>query len=227
MSGTVAATTYLDLITAEHVGQPNFTATVSTSVQPFVDVQNMLLSMPGLYDFDNAVGTQLDADGLWIGLSRFVDTPLTGVYFAWDTPGLGWDQGYWQGEFDPSQGVTVLNDPTYLIALRAKIAANNWDGTISGAASALENLFNNTETPGTLLFIEDGQDMTMTFGIAGDIPPTIISALLTNGGIPLVPAGINADFIETSVNGSAIFGFDVGNEYVSGWDVGAWGLELT
>ena len=108
---------YEDLIVPEHQGQPNFTATVDLSCQPYVDEQNLLANYDLLFDLDVAVGAQLDAVGVRIGRSRQVTTPLTGVYFAWDTAGLGWDQGYWQGEFDPSTGVTSLDDATYRLLL--------------------------------------------------------------------------------------------------------------
>ncbi|MCZ5716426.1 hypothetical protein O5585_27680, partial [Escherichia coli] len=29
--------------------------------------------------------------------SRVVSQPISGVYFSWDTDGLGYDQGVWQG----------------------------------------------------------------------------------------------------------------------------------
>ena len=215
---------YEDLIVPEHQGQPNFTATVDLSCQPYVDEQNLLANYDLLFDLDVAVGAQLDAVGVRIGRSRQVTTPLTGVYFAWDTAGLGWDQGYWQGEFDPSTGVTSLDDATYRLLLRAIIITNTWNGTVNGAAPALAVLFNNTTTPGTLIFIYNGMNMTETIGITGQQPPVIFQALLATGEIPLVPAGVLVNYVMISNPTGAIFGFDNENAYIAGWDVGSWGI---
>ncbi len=217
---------YVSLVTSEHNQQPNFIATISTTVQPFVDIQNTLLVMPSGYDVVTATGAQLDAVGLWVGLSRYVDTPLANTYFSWDVTGVGWDQGYWQGPFDPSQGVVRLSDGVYRFALYAKIAANSWNGTIAGAASALANIFNATETPGALLYIEDRQDMSMLYGVAGAIPGNIYLALLTEGYIPLVPGGIAVTYMQTTKSGSPCFGLDASGAYVAGLDQGAWAQNI-
>jgi uncharacterized protein DUF2612 len=222
MSETVSTQTYLDLITNEHEGQPNFTATVSLSVQPFVDEQNVLLAMPGEYDLDVAAGAQLDAVGLWVGVSRFVSTPLANVYFTWGSASLGWGLGTWKGPYDPSTGLVELDDSTYRLLITTRIAANEWDGTVAGAAAALATLFNETTTPGTLLFIEDNFNMTMTFAVAGQLPPAVFLALLANGEIPLVPVGVSANYVVTSESGSPCFGWGESNEYVAGWGTGAW-----
>jgi hypothetical protein len=180
-----------------------------------------------IYDLDVAVGVQLDAVGLWVGISRYVVEPLTGVYFSFDTAGLGWDQGVWMGPYDPDSGLVTLDDATYRLAIRTKIAANNWDGSMIGAYTALANLFNSTVTPGTILIIQDNQDMTMTIGLAGEIPPPVYQQLLANGGFPLVPATVGASYVVVSVNDTPLFGFDVENASVSGFDVGAWGTPIT
>jgi hypothetical protein len=220
MSETV--TTYLDLIAPEHNQQPNFTATVSLSVKPFVDGQNVLYGLPELYDLDVAVASQLDAVGLWVGLSRYVPIPLVGVYFTWGSSTLGWDYGVWKGPFDPFDGLVALPDEIYRLVLRTRIAANNWDGTVASAAAALTDLFNGTTTPGTLLFIQNNQNMTIVVGISGQIPAPVFSTLLSNGSFPFRTAGVQASYVQTSVNNTPCFGFGVENDYISGWSVGAW-----
>lgn len=224
--GQTPIATYQALITEEHRSAVDFVATVVASVQPFVDIQNTLLGLSEDYDLDVAVGSQLDTVGIWVGVTRFVSVPLSNVYFSWDVPVLGWDLGVWQGPFDPSSGLVSLDDTTYRFVLRAKIAANDWDGTVPGAAAALANIFSDADTPGTLLFIEDNQNMSMTYGISGVIPPPIYQALLAGGSIPLVPGGIEVNYVVTSVSGTPCFGFDTDSAYVSGWDVGSWPEDL-
>ncbi len=58
---------YLDLITAYHRSRPNFTATVDAITAPFVDLQAFLQHLPLDFDIDDAIGAQLDIDGIWVG----------------------------------------------------------------------------------------------------------------------------------------------------------------
>ena len=219
----VDLTDYTGLITSEHNQRPKFMATVSALAQSMVDLQNVLGSLPGKFDLDAAEGDQLDSVGEWVGISRYVATPLTGVYFSFDTAGLGFDQGSWKGPCDPDSGITRLDDGTYRLVIRAKIGANHWDGTLGSSKAILDSIFSG----GTFVFIQDNQDMSMTIGIAGTIPSAVFLALLAHGIIRLKPEGVRVNYmIVTSSDGAPIFGFDVENNLVSGFDVGAWGKPL-
>jgi len=184
MSGDIAP--YLGLVASEHASQPNFIASLSALLQPIADEIEVLDSMPGLYDLDAAVGAQLDTVGLWVGLSRYVEVPITGVYFSFDISGLGFDQGVWFGPYDAGVGVQRLDDATYRLALNVQIAADNWDGTIAGAYAALTPLLDPYGT--TLTITGDVTLMTLAFG--GTAPPPIIKALFTGQYISLRPAGV-------------------------------------
>lgn len=224
MSVTIAD--YTSLITSEHNQQPAFVATVSLACQAYVDLQNVLLSLPGLYDLDVAAGVQLDAVGLWVGVSRFVPEPLTGVYFELDSDPLGLDRGYLEGPFDPPDGLVRLDDETYRVLLRARIIANHWHGKISDAMPALAELFIDSPTPDALIFIQDNMDMSMTFAIAGQSPGAAVLALLATNALGLKPTGVRVNYTQTSVYGAPIFGLDVENGYISGLDVGAFGIAI-
>lgn len=212
---------YTDLITSEHRDKAKFIATVSVILQPIVDQINLLGSMPTLFDLDTAVGSQLDAVGKWVGVSRRVSTPLTGVYFAFDFDGLGFDRGVWKGPFDPDTGIVSLDDEIYRLVLRAKIASNHWDGTPDSAAVILESL----APPGTLVFIEDNFDMSITIGVSGAQPTALYVALLKNGFLSLKPESVRINYRFSSLNDTSLFGFDMTNQYVSGFDVGSWGTD--
>lgn len=214
---------YTGLITSEHNQKPKFMAVVEALAGTMVDQQNLLASMPGKFDLDNAVGDQLDTIGIWVGISRDVPVPLIGIYFSFDTDGIGFDQGSWKGPFDPDAGLTRLDDDTYRLVIRAKIGANHWDGTLGASKSILDSIFGG----GTFVFIQDNQDMSMTVAIAGAIPSAVFLSLLKNGVIPLKPEGVRIDVVVvTTVDGAPIFGFDTENELVAGFDVGAWGTPL-
>ncbi|KVZ79915.1 DUF2612 domain-containing protein [Burkholderia ubonensis] len=211
---------YTALITSEHRDKPRFAAMVAAVVQPLVDQMNLLASMPGKFDLDVAVGDQLDTVGRWVGVSRRIRTPLTGIYFSFDTAGLGFDQGIWKGPFDPDTGLTLLDDDTYRLVIRAKIGANHWDGTLEQSAAILNSIFG----ADTHVFIEDHQDMSMTIGISGKVPSAVFLALLAGGYIPLKPEGVRVNYtIVTTVDSAPLFGFDMSGPYVAGFDAGAWG----
>ncbi|SPA44827.1 DUF2612 domain-containing protein [Cupriavidus taiwanensis] len=216
-------TDYTGLVTSEHNQRPKFMRVVAALAQPMVDLMNLLGGMPDKFDLDVAGGAQLDDVGRWVGIARRVATPLTGVYFSLDTAGVGFDQGNWKGPFDPDTGLTLLDDDTYRLVLRAKIGANHWDGTLESTAAILNSIFNGD----TYVFIQDNQDMSMTIGVAGKVPSAVFLALLEGGYIPLKPEGVRVNFvIVTSVDGEPIFGFDMDNNLVAGLDVGAWGTPL-
>lgn len=251
MSGDI--TPYTSLITSEHNVQPNFMATIAALVQPSADLQVVLNSIPGLYDLDAAVGVQLDTVGQWVGQSRNLKEPITGVYFSFDTTDLGFDQGTWLGPFDPTSGLVALPDDSYRILLYATIAANSWDGTVPSAYTIWGTLF---ASFGYEILIQDNQDMTMGIVLIGPTPNAITLALFTGGYLNLRPAGVLIEFYGVqSVQNTPVFGFDAalsayvvtsggeqvvtgggevvivggtgGGSSVAGFDLGAWFTYIT
>lgn len=221
-------TPYINLITSEHAGKPKFIATVTSSIRAIVDAAAAMQQTPGFYDLDAAVGAQEDVLGEWIGVDRNLAEPIDNVYFAWDTDGLGWDSGFWQGPLDPDSGIVRLPDDAYRVLLRARIAANNWDGTIPGAYAAWDDLFG-----GALqLLIQDFGNMTMAMGIlsnTGLIDP-ITLALLTSGKLDIRPATVQiTEYFTGSTPGQAVFAWDVDppTQSEAGWDTGVWSIQLT
>lgn len=213
---TVAS--YTNLITSEHADKPNFAAWVAALCQPFVDEQTVIDAMPAGYDLDSAVGSQLDTVGEWIGISRDLQIPLTGVYFSFDTDGLGFDEGTWLGPFDSTTALTVLPDDSYRTLLRAKIANNQWDGTIPSAYSFLNPILGEDN-----LVIQDNCDMSMLMGVIGNVAlNAVTTALLENGYLDVKPVGVRINaYISPSILGDPFFGFDLENTTISGFDAGA------
>lgn len=215
--------TYLNLITSEHRGKEKFEATVTAGVSPFSKLQAVMLGLPADFDIDTATGVQLDAVGVWIGRSRRIDTPLVGVYFAWDDlTSDGWESGIWKGPFDPGSGLVDLPDDSYRVLLKAKIAANSWDGTIPGAYAIWATVFTNSQ-----LVIQDNQDMSMVVGITGQPLSIVDQALLTNGYIPLKPEGVRIQYYAIAPAAGALFAWDTDEgTALAGWDAGQWAIEL-
>lgn len=213
---------YLDLITSAYQGKPNFTAVITADVSIPVQVQSLLAQMIPLFDLDLAVGQQLDVLGQWVGVSRNVKIPIANVYFSWDgsDPTVGWDSGSWQPFNAPSE-VTSLPDDAYRTLIRAKIAANHWDGTTDGAYAIWDAVF-----PTTTILIQDNQDMTYDLAVVGGLIDALTLALITGGYIPLKPEGVlvAAYYVSTDTNPS--FAWDVESTLLAGWDEGSWLKQL-
>jgi len=211
-------TDYIGLVTSEHAARPNFNAVLESILQPFVDNINMLQSLPNKFDLDVAQGVQLDVVGQWIGITRNLREPIVGVYFAFDTNDVGWDQGVWFDPFSPEEGIISLDDETYRILLYFKIAANIWDGGLLSAEEILQPIL--VTNPGTHFFIQDNLDMTISIGISGVSPSALTLALLTQGYFELRPAAV--DIAQVFLPPGPFFGFDNQNYNISGWDTGFW-----
>ncbi|MBH3360771.1 DUF2612 domain-containing protein [Pseudomonas guariconensis] len=210
---------YTGKITSEHSDKPKYMAMVQAVAACLLGAGDVSASLPEAFDLDSAIGAQLDVIGVWVGVTRNIPTPLTGVYFALDTAGLGFDEGAWQGPFDPDSGITVLDDETYRILIRARIGANRWDGTLEQSKGILDQVFSGE----TYVFIEDNQDMTITVGVAGKKPTALQLALLTGGYIPIKPQSVGVDYYIVTSQDGPMFGLDIDNQYVAGFDQGSWG----
>lgn len=220
-------TDYTELITSEHADKAKFMQMVTYMAQVFTDIQNTTISIPSLFDLDSAVGVQLDVIGLWVGLSRYVGAPISGIYFSFNTADVGWNQGNWKGPFDPTEGLVQLDDETYRLMLKSKIGANSWDGTLEQYQEIMQLIFAGT---GSYAFGVDYQDMSMEIVVAGDIPSALFQALLTRGYFPMKPVTVRIrGYTISTTPGAPVFAFNAapGSPYVGGWNVGGWGRYLT
>jgi hypothetical protein len=180
---------YTNLLTSEHSNRPRFRAMVEAVSQCFVDHQNMLLSLTQAFDLDTSVGAQLDADGRWIGLSRSILAPLDNVFFSFDDDANGFDAGIWYLPHQPTYGLTAFDDETYRLLLKAKIAANKYDGTLPSMVTILREIF----SPATVV-VTDNMDMTIDVTITGQPPSTLFKYLVLGGYMPIKPAGIQLSY---------------------------------
>jgi hypothetical protein len=209
---------YLDLVTSEYREKPNFIQVLSNNLAIPIRVQELMASMISLFDVEVAIGDQLDIIGKWVGVSRNVKIPIPNVYFSWDGVNdfLGWEFGTWQPANAPAS-VTVLPDDAYRILLKAKIAANQWDGTTEGAYTIWEAIFT-----GLNILIQDNQDMSYDLIIVGGTIDSLTAALLVGGYIPLKPEGVKVNNYYVPIDDGPAFGWDVESAYISGWDEGSW-----
>lgn len=207
---------FLALLASQHQNKPKLEAALSAAIEPVVENADLSATIPALFDLDLAVGDQLDKTGEWVGVTRYLQVPLTGVYFSFDTDGLGFDEGVWKGPTDPSTGLVALPDEAYRLLLRVRILNNQWDGSIDGAYEIWDTLFEGT---GLVVFIEDHGDLTMSLGLLGS-PDALSKAMFLNGLLNVKPAGVR---MKSLLFGEPpLFAFDIDNEYFAGFDEGSW-----
>lgn len=212
--------TYLNRVPAQHREKPKFRATLEASLSPFVQLGNLMESVPSLYDVDSAIGSQLDVVGEWVGITRVINSAIEGIYFSLDdTADVGFDSGVWRGPYDPISGIVSLDDDTYRTLIRLKILANMWDGTVEKAYSSWKSVFNGEQG----IVIEDHQDMSITIGITGlDMTPAQ-KGLFSKQISPFKPAGVRiSTYFVPSEENAPFFALDTEGPDLAGFDVGAW-----
>lgn len=214
---------YLNLITSEHRQKPKFEAMVSTDTSGPVRVQDLLAAMLPLFDVDVAVGQQLNVIGQWVGISRNIPIPIPGAYFSWDgtDPYVGWDFGVWQPSNLPAD-ITILPDDVYRTFIKAKIAANRWDGSLQDMYAVWDSVFTDIT-----IFIQDNQDMSYNIGFVGRPVDALTLALIEQGYLPLKPEGVRVNVIYSPIDTNPMFAWDIETVTFKGWDEGSWARLIT
>lgn len=251
---------YTDLITNYHAGKPKFVDHVDLSTRPLIDVSAATSELVAAFDIDTAIGDQLDILGEWIGVSREVAAPITGVFLQWDKERVGWDQGVWLGPYQSTDELTYLSDDVYRIVLKARIGINNWNGqngtlpdiletALAGAGIKMIILDNQGMSISVLIVIDDEYLMSLTDRLIFDsgmnrgpfitlpadyVPsrydinpidklPAEFVFVIRAGLLTVKAAGVRVRETITPSNGYKFLGFDVENEYMAGFEAGAWG----
>jgi hypothetical protein len=180
---------YLALLTSQYANSKKLNALLYVLLKKFDDVSQVLVNMDTALDLDIAVGVQLDMLGATVGAFRTVN-------------------------FQPSNGVSpVLDDATFRIYIKAKIATNQWDGTIVSLYPIWKQLFPN----GTIVII-DNQNMTADLTLTGTFT-SIIQDLITHGYIVPRPEGVLYTYLFGVL---PFFGFGDSPGFIGGFDTGHW-----
>lgn len=210
---------YLNLIPSANRQKPKFIATLTVFAGAMVHIQDLMASMIPLFDLETAVGDQLDIIGEWVGLSRNISIPIptTGILFEWDgSAANGWDIGIWQDPEQPTE-IATLPDDIYRIFIKAKIAANKWNGSLEDMYAVWDSVFTDVS-----IFVNDKQDMSYDIGFVGAPVDSLTLALIETGYLPLKPEGVRVDVVYSPVDAGPLFAWDVESTMFQGWDTGSW-----
>ena len=210
---------YTDLIAGYHVGKERYTSWVFTLTEPLRIARERLAALREDFDVDTAVGAQLDAIGVRVGVSRILPMTLTDVYFALDdTGGIGLDLGVWKGVYDPVDGTTTLGDETYRAVIKAKIAQNHGAGTRGSLPDFLGEVLGQFGQPAKVLDLEDLDTMHVVLHLTKDTTPPIVWELFSRRIIDVTAAGVSVDLVDNH----PWFGLDYETASVKGLDESSW-----
>ncbi len=210
---------YTDLIAGAHTNKPRFTDWVYALTEPINQARRGMINLMGSFDLATAVGDQLDAVGARIGFPRELPVPITDVFFALDdVDGIGLDLGVWKGTWESGTSTIRMGDNIYRLALGAKILVNHFSGQTKDLFGNLKQIFATFGAADALTYVVDFQNMHVEIGINRAKTPEILWAILTQGILNLVSAGVGMQVGENHM----YFAWDENNIYLNGWDYGSW-----
>jgi hypothetical protein len=123
--------------------------------------------------------------------------------------------GIWRGENDPPTGLSRLPDDAYRLMIKAKIAANHWDGTIDSAYRVWDAAFDGE----VKIVVIDNQDMSMDVILVTEEDSTILRAILRDEKLPLRPTGVKVNY-ELLVGGPVLMWDRDATPATGVWDSG-------
>lgn len=154
---------YDDMVPSWNSEKPKYMAFFRMILQMVDDLRVFLESFLRHFDLDTAVGKQLDIIGALLGVSRTLPINLVA-------------------------SERILNDDDYRMYIRARIAANIWNGSNENAIDLYNAVF-----PGMGLELRDRQDCTMSVVIGGEATTLQIEMLQHDILIPH-PAGVKITY---------------------------------
>lgn len=210
---------YTALIAGAHRNKPKFKELVYLLTQHNEIERQRLADMQRDFCLDYAIGDQLDALGVRIGVSRELPLRLTGVYFALDDEdGIGLDLGVWKQPYDPDDGITRLDDEIYRAVLKSKVLINHWDGINGTLPELITKILSHFGVDAKVIDLQDYQTMEIAINLTKRTTPIIVWELITRRIIDIVSAGVGVNITDNN----PWFGLDYQTASVQGLDGGSW-----
>ena len=182
---------YLKLVPWQH-RRPKFLAFLKSILSGMVNQMNFAYNLSRRFDVDTAIGIQHDKIGDWEGIKR--------------------------SDIETYADVTNLSDDIYRNFVKAKIAANHWNGTIPHAYEMWDGAFRYQ----SFIALEDHQDMSMTMYVLGIDNSDIFRIVIERGLISFKPAGVWVNYLFAVPAGSKFLAWSLENDIFAGWGKGCW-----
>lgn len=173
---TFPASRYTDLITWQHADKPKFFATVDQNTAPYSDLEAFIEGLVEAFDLDTAVGVQLDAVGVRVGISRDVPIPIDQGWFAFSDARHGFGLGFWRGPYAIQYGIESFDDDTYRLLIRAKIVANSSKASVATAINILSEVLATSQATWFCYAPDEGSSFLPDVGDFGASALTISGA---------------------------------------------------
>ncbi len=178
---------YRRLLTSEYKTRPKLTQWLLWLLSEGSSYRSALLEFLDSFDLEYAVGKQLDTIGRIVGVGRLLN-------------------------FYPSGGESpLMDDDTYRIVIKARIAQNMWKGTQDELYEIWSVLF-----PDVKIQIHDRQDMTFDVVVAGAFTQ-LMQELIQHGYIVPKPEGVRANIQVVDMTGLPLFAYDSNTYLLSGY----------
>ena len=190
------ANKYLDLVPSGNSSKVKFMSVLRAVLQPAIEESSVIESLDDAFDLDNAAGDQLDVIGELVGASRLLPySPVNPLVV--------------DGERIYTR---LMTDDEYKLAIRLKIARNEWDGTNESAQRIYRELLNGDSR----ITFTDNQDATVNIDVVGSLDLRQVEILNATGYL-LVPAGIGklVNIINSVVEHKLLTGTSITSETTS------------
>ena len=181
---------YTELIAGAHFEKPKYSRFIYEITEPLNIARKRLALLYENFDVDTAVGVQLDAIGVRVGISRHLPMKLIGIYFALDdVDGVGFDRGVWKGKYGKNQSV-----PEFL-------------NTVLGYFGVPAKIFD----------FQDEQNMHVVLNMTKSETPPIVWELISRRLIDIVAAGVGMQIVDNEpyfgfdYETASVKGFDEGH----------------
>ncbi|HIE4716398.1 TPA: DUF2612 domain-containing protein [Klebsiella pneumoniae] len=228
---------YTDLITSYHAGKPKFFDHVDLSTRPLIDVSAATAGLITAFDVDTAVDDQLDILGKWIGVSRAVAAPIQSTdaltYLSDDVYRVVLKARIGINNWNGQNGTLPDILETALEGTGIKmIILDNQDMSISVLIVVDDEyiipnidrlIFDSAINHGPFIPLPEGYEPSRYDINPIDKLPAEFVFVIRAGLLTVKAAGVRIRETITPSNGYKFFGFDADNDYIAGFDAGAWG----
>jgi len=214
---------YAKLIIKQYYSKPKARAEIEMKVGEFEKLYDIINTFPDEFDVDQAYGDRLDKIGKIVGVSRSVSEVVAKIGFGFDdnSNARGFADKYnsldtsapFVEKFTPVYTDLQLDDPTYRLIIKAKIAVNNAtaymvsDDRIS-VQQVIQSAFKNRA------WVVDNYNMSLDLYISPIYEGEYLR-LINNLNLLPKPQGVRYNQI-ISAERTQTFGFD-DNEYALGF----------